>query len=109
MMRWRQEAVPGRPVGHRDCEATPERQAVAVAPGSTCIRPVPAMTRTLCVRPSSRGWHDGTSSDGPHNFRKSPWAALQALGWLQGRHGGDAAFAEEAGPHRGFVEQESRK
>lgn len=25
MMRWRQKTVPDRPVGHRDCEATPER------------------------------------------------------------------------------------
>lgn len=69
MMRWRQKAVPDRSVGHRNCEATPERQAVAVAPGSACVRPVSAMTRTLRVHPSSRGRHDGTSSDDPRNFR----------------------------------------
>lgn len=53
-MCWHQQTDPIRTVGHRNCEATPERQAVALAPRWAFICLVPAMPTTIPVRPSSR-------------------------------------------------------
>ena len=103
MMRWHQDAVPSRTLGHRDCEATPERQARRG--GTELSRPSPwaGMTRTLRVCPSSRGSPECTPSDHAHNFRKSQKSSLgfRVGGFRVGR-GLALLSLKERGPTEGL-------